>query len=37
MGKTLDQIGTAYQRRFDTKQKLPRERIRMILAQFGKE
>ena len=34
-GKSFDEIGLAYQRRFNTKQKLNRERIRMTLAAFG--
>ena len=36
-GKTLDEIGILYHQRFKTKVKMPRERVRMILAQYGIE
>lgn len=34
-GKSLDEIGIAYQKQFGTKQKLCREKIRDILSMFG--
>jgi len=36
-GMMLDEIGAAYSERFNLRQKLSREKVRAILAQFGKE